>query len=117
MANYFCLLCLELGSHVNLLASNIPSILVAFIATMIVRLDGTRIVRVVHRRLGGRRARAKDRLVALQNGRCLRESRASLRTREWGPLVLAVPIAVVGWVWGASFFAVALVVFTWLWRR
>ena len=47
----------------------------------------------------------------------LRESRASLRTREWGPLVLAVAIAVVGWVSGARFFAVALVVFTWLWRR
>ena len=47
----------------------------------------------------------------------LRESRAALRTREWGPLVLAVPIAVVGWVSGFSFFAVALVVFTWLWRR
>ena len=47
----------------------------------------------------------------------LRESRAALRTREWGPLVLAVAIAVVGWVSGARFFAVALVVFTWLWRR
>ena len=47
----------------------------------------------------------------------LRDARAALRTREWGPLVLAVAIAVVGWVSGARFFAVALVVFTWLWRR
>ena len=47
----------------------------------------------------------------------LRDARAALRTREWGPLVLAVAIAVVGWVSGARFFAVALVVFTWFWRR
>ena len=70
----------------------------------------------VLRRAGLVRVDRADDVVGLGNdadlGRVL-----ALRTREWGPLVLAVAIAVIGWVSGARFFAVALVVFTWLWRR